>query len=144
ATKKWGVKKAECYAENGYIYHKPSGKKLAYGALVKEASKIPPPQNIVLKERKDYKIIGKSLKRQDNPNKINGKAEFGMDKKLPGMLYAVVERSPRFIGKVKSIDDSMAKEITGVKHIFKIQVPVFASTREGVAIVADNLWSAMQ
>jgi len=69
---------------------------------------------------------------------------FGLDKKLPGMMYAVVERNPRFLGKVKSFDDSAAKKIPGVKHIIKVQMAVFSTTREGVAVVADNLWSAMQ
>jgi isoquinoline 1-oxidoreductase beta subunit len=84
------------------------------------------------------------LPRQDTPSKVNGKAIFGLDKKLPGMLYAVVERNPRFLGKVKSFDDSATKAIPGVKHVLKIQMNVFAHKREGVAVVADNLWSAMQ
>jgi isoquinoline 1-oxidoreductase beta subunit len=144
AAKKWGVVKEECYAESGQVIHRPSGKKLGYGDLVEEAAKLQPPKNVKLKERKDYKIVGKPLQRQDTPVKVNGKAQFGMDKKLPGMLYAVVERNPRFIGKVKSFDDVAAKAVPGVKHILKVQMPVFASIREGVAVLADTLWAAMQ
>src|SRR5678810_725945 len=88
AAKKWAVSKNECYAENGFVIHKPTGKKLGYGELVEDASKLTPPKEVKLKKREEYKIIGKPLARQDNPNKINGKAEFGLDVKLPGMLYA--------------------------------------------------------
>lgn len=144
AAKKWSVANTECYAAAGQVFHRPSGKKLGYGELVSTAAKLTPPTNVVLKERKDYKIIGKPLPRQDTPLKVNGQAQFGMDVKLPGMLYAVVERNPRFLGKVKSYDDKAAKNVPGVKHILKIQMPVFDTTREGVAIVADTLWAAMQ
>jgi len=136
ALKKWSVPRAECYAENGQVIHRPSGKKLGYGALVEVASTLEPPKNVVLKERKDYKIIGKSAPRQDTPLKTNGKAVFGLDKKLPGMLYAVVERNPRFAGKVKSFDDSATKGVPGVKHVLKVQRTVFGNMAEGVAVVA--------
>jgi isoquinoline 1-oxidoreductase subunit beta len=144
AAKKWNVNKSECYAEEGNVIHRPSGKKLGYGELVEEAAKLTPPKHVRLKHRSDYKIIGKPLARQDNPDKINGKAIFGLDKKLPGMLYAVVERSPRFHGKVKSFDDGATKKIAGVKHVVKVLMPVFADKREGVAVVADSLWAALQ
>jgi len=143
-AKKWNVSKSECYAENGQVIHKPSGKKLSYGELVQEASKLEPPKTIALKKPEDYKILRKPLPRQDTPLKTNGAAIFGLDKKLPGMLYAVVERSPRFIGKVKSFDDAETKKVAGVKHVFPVKSAVFSTVREGVAIVADNLWSAMQ
>jgi isoquinoline 1-oxidoreductase beta subunit len=144
ASKKWNVSKSECYAENGFVIHKPSGKKLGYGEVVAEASKLEPPKNIQLKNPVDYKILRKPIPRQDTPSKVNGSAIFGLDKKLPGMLYAVVERNPRFVGKVKSFDDTEAKKIPGVKKVFKVNREVFDNMFEGVAIVADNLWSAMQ
>ncbi len=144
AAKRWNVNKDDCYASNGEVFHKPSGKKLGYGELVEEASKLETPKNVKLKKREDYLIVGKPLPRQDTPLKVNGKAIFGIDKKLPGMMYAVVERSPRITGKVKSFDDSGAKAITGVKHVFKLQRAVFGFMLEGVAVVADNLWAAMQ
>jgi isoquinoline 1-oxidoreductase subunit beta len=144
AAKRWGVSASECYAENGEVIHKPSGRKYNYGTLVEEASKLPAPQNVTLKNPKDYKIIKKPLPRQDTPAKTNGKAIFGLDKKIPGMLYAVVERNPRFLGKVKSFDDAAAKAVAGVKHVIPVKMKVFSHDREGVAIVADNLWSAMQ
>src|SRR5450631_2100877 len=144
ASRKWKVAHDECYAENGQVIHRPSGKKLGYGDLVEEASKLQPPKEIKLKDPKDYKIIRKSLQRQDTPLKTNGRAIFGLDKRLPGMMYAVVERNPRFQGKVKSFDDNAARDVPGVKHVFKVQIGVFATTRDGVAVVAENLWSAMQ
>src|SRR4030095_910197 len=99
AAKKWNAVPADCYAENGFVIHRLSGKKSGYGQLVEEASKVEPPKDVKLKDKRDYKIIRKPLKRQDIPQKTNGEAIFGIDKKLPGLLYAVVERSPRFIGK---------------------------------------------
>ena len=144
AAKKWNVNKAECYAENGQVIHKPTGKKLGYGELVEQASKLEPPKEVRLKSPRDYKIIRKPLPRQDNPQKVNGAAVFGIDFKLPGMMYAVVERSPRFVGKVQSFDDTETKKVAGVKHVLKVNRDVFNNMYEGVAVVADNLWAAMQ
>ncbi|MEO7990630.1 MAG: molybdopterin cofactor-binding domain-containing protein [Chryseolinea sp.] len=144
AAKKWNVSKIECYAEDGHVIHKPSGKKLHYGELVQEASKLEPPKSVKLKLPADYKILRKPLPRQDTPMKVNGSAIFGLDKKLPGMLYAVVERNPRFQGKVKSFDDTETKKVHGVKHVIAVKMSVFATFREGVAVVADSIWAAMQ
>lgn len=144
AAKKWNVNKSECYAENGNVIHKPSGKKFHYGELVAEASKLETPKNIALKNPKDYKIIRKPMLRQDTPSKVNGKAIFGLDFKLPGMLYAVVERSPRFQGKVIKFDDTETRKIPGVKHVVKVARDEFDNLREGVAVVATSTWAAMQ
>ncbi|HET9279174.1 MAG TPA: molybdopterin cofactor-binding domain-containing protein, partial [Flavitalea sp.] len=144
AAKKWDVNKKDCYAENGFVIHKPTGKKLGYGELVEAAAKLTPPKDVKLKRREEYKIIGKPLPRQDNPFKVNGAAEFGLDVKIPGMLYAVIERNPRFKGKVKSFDDSAAMKVTGVKKVLKTTAPVFAFEREGVAVIADSLWAALE
>ena len=144
ASKKWNVSKVDCYAENGHVIYKPMGKKFHYGELVEEASKLQPPKEVKLKLIADYKILRKPLPRQDTPMKTNGTAIFGLDKKLPGMLYAVVERNPRFQGKVKSFDDTLTKKVPGVKHVIAIKMSVFATFREGVAVVADSLWAAME
>lgn len=144
AGKQWGVQASECYANSGSVVHRPTEKRLNYGALVKAAAEMKPPQEIKLKERKNYKIIGKGLARNDIPLKTNGTAVFGLDKKLPGMLYAVVERSPRFRGKVKSFDDAATKAIAGVRHVVKVERVVFGLWYEGVAVVADSLWIAME
>ena len=144
AAGQWKVTATECYADNGEVYHRPTGRRLGYGALVKDASTLPPPKNIRLKDRKDYKFIGKPLTRLDIPTKVNGSAIFGLDKKLPGMLYAVVERNPRFRGKVKGFDSKATLAIPGVKRVFKVQRAVFGDLFEGVAVVADSIWAAMQ
>lgn len=144
ASLKWNVATSECYAENGQVFHRASGKKFGYGELVMDASKLSPPKNVLLKDPKLYKIIRKPMARQDTPLKTNGKAIFGIDKKLPGMLYAVVERNPRFRGKVKSFDDTAAKAVPGVKHVLKVEMAVFSHMREGVAVVADSFWAALQ
>ena len=144
AAKKWNAMKKDCRAENGYVIHTASGKKFSYGELVADAAKLDVPKTVTLKNPRDYKIIRKPLRRQDTPSKVNGKAIFGLDKKLPGMLYAVVERNPRFIGKVKTINESEVKKVKGVKHIVKVQRKVFDNMMEGVAVVADSLWAAMQ
>ncbi len=144
AASRWSVSKSECYAENGNVIHKATGKKLGYGELVEAASKLEAPKNVVLKNPRDYKLLRKPLPRQDNPQKVNGTAVFGIDVKLPGMMYAVVERSPRFWGKVISFDDVETKKVPGVKHVLKINRDVFNNMFEGVAVVADNVWAAMQ
>jgi isoquinoline 1-oxidoreductase beta subunit len=144
AALKWGVLKADCFAKAGEVLHRPTGRKLHYGELVVEASKLPTPENIRLKTRAEYQLIGKPLRRQDTPLKTNGSAIFGLDKKLPGMLYAAVERNPRLRGVVKSFDDTAALKIPGVKKVFKVRMGVFSTYREGVAVVADSTWAAMQ
>jgi isoquinoline 1-oxidoreductase beta subunit len=144
AAKQWGADATECYAVDGHVMHKSTAKRLSYGALVKDAAQIKPPQPVKLKERKDYRIIGKSLRRNDITVKITGAAIFGLDKKLPGMMYALVARNPRFRGKVKSFNAAEVKSVPGVKHVVKVQRAVFGLLLEGVAVVADSLWTAMQ
>lgn len=144
AATKWNVPATECYAEAGHVIHRPTGKKFHYGELVEAASKLEAPKEVVLKKRSDYKQIGKPLHRQDTPLKTNGAAIFGLDFKLPGMLYAVVERNPRLRGTLKSFDASAALKVPGVKKVFKIQTGVFQTFRDGVAVVADSTWAAIQ
>src|SRR6185436_7939398 len=105
AANKWNVPVSECYAQSGCVLHKPSGRKLHYGELAADAAKLETPKNVQLKKPSEYKIIRKPLHRRDTPLKTNGEAIFGLDKKLPGMLYAAVERNPRMRGKIKSFDD---------------------------------------
>lgn len=144
AANKWNVPTGECYAESGHVIHRPSGKKLNYGELVTDAAKLSPPADVKLKETSQYKLIRKPLQRLDTPMKTNGEAIFGLDKKLPGMLYASVERNPRLRGKLKSFDASAAMKVPGVKKVFKIQMMVFNTTRDGVVVIANSTWAAMQ
>jgi isoquinoline 1-oxidoreductase beta subunit len=144
AALQWNVSIADCYAEAGNVIHKPSGKKAHYGELVVQASKLETPKNPKLKKTSEYKLIRQPLHRLDTPMKTNGSAIFGLDKKIPGMLYAAVERNPRLRGKVKRFDDSAARKILGVKHVFTVKMGVYNTFREGVAVIADSTWAAIQ
>ncbi|GAA4420809.1 xanthine dehydrogenase family protein molybdopterin-binding subunit [Nibrella viscosa] len=144
AATRWNASLNECYAEMGTIKHRPTGKVLAYGALVDDAAKLPVPKDLRLKAKKDFKLIGKAIPRPDIPQKVTGKAVFGMDIDVPGMLYASMEHSPVIHGKVVSIDDSQAKKIPGVKAVFKAERPMPHRTSEAVAVVATNYWAALQ
>lgn len=144
AAAKWNVPANECYAEAGHVIHKSSGKKFHYGEVVVDASKLEAPKNVKLKTRSEYRLIGKPIHRPDTPLKTNGTAIFGIDKKLPGMLYASVERNPRLRGVIQSFDDTAARKVAGVKDVFKVRMKVFNTYREGVAVVATSTWAAMQ
>lgn len=145
ASDQWKVPIDECYAENGKIFDKPSGKSLSYGELAEAASKLEVPKEPVLKDPKDFKIIGKSAARLDIPLKVSGRAVFGMDVEVPGMVYASVERCPVFGSKLISYDDSKAKKIKGVQQVIKADRVVFGKTKyEGIAVIADNYWAALQ
>src|SRR4051794_33867916 len=144
AAVKWNVAPEQCYAENGFVINKNSSAKFSYGKLVTDAKKITPSNTPTLKDPKDFKIIGRSIPRRDIPMKTNGNAKFGIDIQVPGMLYASIERSPVLLGKIKSFDDTKAKAVPGVKYIMKTQREVFGQVREGVAVIADNYWAAMQ
>jgi isoquinoline 1-oxidoreductase beta subunit len=130
----WKVNPASCRAEKGFVIHDPTQRKISYGKLVEKASQMEPPKNVALKEEKDFKIIGKPRRRLDTPEKTNGKAIFGIDAKIPGMLTAVVARSPVFGGRVKSFNADKAKAVAGVKEVVQIN--------SGVAVIADDFWSA--
>ena len=144
AAAKWKVSPEQCYAEKGFVINKNSSGKFSYGQLVTDAKKITPSNNPKLKDPKDFKIIGKSFPRRDIPMKTNGAAKFGIDIQVPGMLYASIERSPLLLAKLVSFDDTKAKTVVGVKYILKTQREVFGQVREGVAVIADNYWSALQ
>jgi isoquinoline 1-oxidoreductase subunit beta len=129
----WGVDASECHAANGVVYG-PKGKKATYGKLAEAAAKLTPPKDVKLKDYNDFKIVGKPTKRLDTPSKVNGTATFGIDVKLPGMLYASLAQCPVIGGKVVSFDATKAKSMPGVKHVIQIT--------DGVAVVADSFWRA--
>ncbi len=131
----WGVEPAECSAANSVITHKPSGRTTTYGKVAAAAAKLDPPKDIKLKDPKDWKIAGKSLKRLDTADKVNGKQVYAIDLKFPGMLTATIRDCPVPGGKVKSFD---AAKVAGMRGIKKV-VPVGDSA---VAVVADSFWNA--
>ncbi len=144
AANRWKVHAEDCYAHNAAVIHRASGKKLTYGELADDASKISPSQNPTLKDSKDFRIIGTSPPRKDIPSKVNGQAVFGLDCAVNGMLYASIERSPVFLGKLVSFDDTKSRAVKGVRYVFKTQRHVWGHLREGVAVLADTYWAAIQ
>ena len=109
AAKRWNVDASECSTANSFVVHAKSGKKLSYGELAEEASKLTVPANVPLKDRKDFKIIGKPITNIENKNIITGKGLFGLDFYREGMVFAAIQRPPAFGTKVKSVDDAAAK-----------------------------------
>jgi isoquinoline 1-oxidoreductase beta subunit len=144
AAKKWNVPVTECIAEDGKIHHKATGKSLTYGELADDASKLEIPKDPKLKEAKDFKIIGKYNKRLDVPERVNGKAVYGIDIDIPGMVYASILHSPAIHGKVVSIDDSEAKKVKGVLQVIKTERTMPHRSSEAVAVVATNWWAALK
>jgi isoquinoline 1-oxidoreductase subunit beta len=136
AAQKWGVDASECRAENGEVVHMGSKRRATYGSLAEAAAAVPPPTDVKLKDPAEFKVIGKPMKRLDAPEKVNGRAKFGIDQRRPGMYHAVVLRCPVFGGKVTSFDATKAKQVRGVKDVVQIS--------DGIAVVADNTWDAME
>ena len=137
AAKEWGVPVDEVTTEPGVVVHVATGRRLLYGQLVDKAQALPVPQNPPLKTKDQFRYIGKARARVDVPQKVNGQAVYGIDVKVPGMLVGSIERCPVVAGgKVKSFDATAAKAIPGVKHVVQVT--------SGVAVVADNFWTALQ
>ena len=135
AAQKWSVDRSTLRTENGAVVN-ARGERATYGSLADAASKIAPPAQPPLKDAKNFKLIGTSPKRLDTPLKVNGTAGFGIDVKRPNMVYASLERCPVFEGKVASFDATKAKAVPGVKDVVQIS--------NGVAVIADNTWAAME
>jgi isoquinoline 1-oxidoreductase subunit beta len=135
AANAWGVPAAECSAANSVITHKPSGRTTTYGKVAEAAAKVTPPGDVALKDPKEWKIIGKSVKRLDTVQKVTGAQIYGFDLKMPGMLNAAIKECPVFGGKVKSFEAAKAKSMPGVKHVVQVG-------DSAVAVVADTWWEA--
>ena len=136
SAQQWGVSVEECKAENGQIFHTPSGRSLNYGQLVIAASKMSPPDSPVLKTSDQFRLIGKPILKLHTPARVSGTAQYGIDVRRPGMLFATVSQSPVFGGQVKSFDEAAAKAVKGVEAV--VPIP------NGVAVVADSTWHAKQ
>ena len=134
AAGEWGVAAEDCSTDKGRVRHEPTGRQLRYGALVDRASQLPVPTEVTLKEPGSFTLLGQDVARLDIPEKVDGRAGFGIDVQRPDMLVARVLRCPVFGGKVASYDASRANAIAGVHDV----VPVSA----GLAVVADNYWAA--
>lgn len=147
AAAKWGVEASSCRTEKSTVYHHASGRKARYGELAEAASKLTPINDPPLKEPQQFTLIGKEVSAKNLPLIVTGKAEYGIDTRLPGMLYATVERSPVVNGRIARVDDRAARSTKGVKHIVKLRgntFPTYNYVRDGVAVVATSTWAAMQ
>jgi isoquinoline 1-oxidoreductase beta subunit len=144
ASRQWNVPESECYAENARIFHRPSGKSAGYGELAESASTLEVPANPRLKDAKDFKLLGKSIKRQDIPLKVSGRAVFGIDVEIPGMVYASVERCPVFGATLKDYDKSASLKVPGVENVVEVEKVFGVYTTKGVAVIAGNYWAALK
>ncbi|MCU0380752.1 MAG: molybdopterin-dependent oxidoreductase [Chitinophagaceae bacterium] len=136
AAQRWGVPATECTADSGFIIHKPSGKKFSYGELATDAAKIEMPKEVPLKDRKDFKLIGKPIRNIKNKDIATGKPIFGLDYQREGMVHAMVQRPPAFGTKIKSIDSEAVKKQPGIIDVVKFQ--------QNVAIVGRSTWEIMK
>ncbi len=136
AAERWGVPAAECRAERGAVLHTASGRRVGYGDLATDAAKRPVPAEPRLKPQSEYKLIGTSVPNLDTPNKVTGRAMYGIDTRLPGMRFAMIARCPVIGGSMKGYDAAPARAIAGVRDV--VEVP------NGVAVIADTTWAAMQ
>jgi isoquinoline 1-oxidoreductase beta subunit len=136
AAQTWQVAATSCRAERGEVIHGPTGRRLGYGALVDRAATLPVPPTPLLKDPKDWTLIGTPAKRLDSPDKVNGAALFGIDVRLPGMKVATLAACPVFGGKLASVDDAKARAVPGVQQVVRLD--------DAVAVVADHMWAAKQ
>ncbi|CAN7317952.1 molybdopterin-dependent oxidoreductase [Variovorax paradoxus] len=136
AAQEWRVAAAECRVQDGVVIHAPSGRQLSYGQLSPRAAGLPLPQQVTLKAPESFKLIGRPLKRLDAAEKVDGRARYGIDARLPKMRYAAVAASPALGGKLASVDDRAALALPGVRQVVRID--------NAVAVIADHSWAAKQ
>ncbi|MDR5795864.1 xanthine dehydrogenase family protein molybdopterin-binding subunit [Caballeronia sp. LZ008] len=134
AAQEWKCDPSSCQAQGGKVMHASGERSASYGELAEAAAKLPVPQDIKLKDPNNFKIVGTPAKRLDSPEKVDGTAMFGLDVRLPDMVYAAIVNCPVFGGTLASVDDSNAKKIPGVRQIVKFD--------NGVAVIGDHTWAA--
>ena len=136
AAAKWSVDPSSCRTENGEVLHDASSRKAAYGELTQAAAALTPPQNPPLKSPANFKLIGKSLRRLDTPDKVNGEAVYGIDARPPGVKIATLASCPVFGGKVAHVRRRAGRNVPGVRQIVVLD--------DLVAVVGDHMWAAKQ
>jgi isoquinoline 1-oxidoreductase beta subunit len=134
AAKDWSVDAQSCRAQDGEVIHSPTGRRLKYGELAAEAANMPVPGEVVLKSAADFRLIGTPVKRLDAPAKVNGTAMYGIDARPAGVKIATLAQSPAFGGRVRSVDDTAAKAVKGVRQIVRLE--------DAVAVIADHMGAA--
>jgi isoquinoline 1-oxidoreductase beta subunit len=148
AARKWNISRAHCIAKHAMVLDKTTpSRRATYGELVEDAAKLPlpDPETVPLKNEDQFRLIGHSVPRVDIPAKINGSAQFGLDVRVPDMLFAVIARCPTFGGKAAQFDPAKAKAVSGVRNVFEI--PALGEgifTSGGVVVVADSTWAAIE
>jgi len=136
AALRWGVGPDQCRAENGSVINQLTDARLSFGSLAEAAATLPVPTDIRLKPASEFRLLGKPMKRRDTQLKISGQATYGIDFERPDMVYAVVARCPVFGGAVASFDAGDARAVSGVQDVLEIP--------QGIAVIADNTWAAME
>ena len=144
ASQRWGVNTNECYALDAKVFHRPTNRSVSYGELAEDASRLEIPKNPRLKSPNEFKIIGKNLKRLDVPERVTGKAVYGLDVELPNMLYACILHNPGIHGKIILMDAADTLSIAGVRRVMKCERPMPHKTVESVAVIANNYWAALK
>lgn len=148
AARRWGVPTADCDAEAGEIVHRETGRRLTYGDLATTAATLDPPQEPPLTDLADFRLIGKPQARIDLRPIVTGGAEYGVDVRRPGMVYAVIARPPARGAEIRSMAEHIARRIPGVRDVVRLRPwespSLYGSTLGGVAVVADDTWSAIQ
>ena len=147
AAAKWQVDVEQLSTKSGYIVHQASNKQAPYGEFVAAASNLTLPEKVQLKDVEQFSQIGTNAKRYDNQDIVKGKTQFGLDKKLPGMLYASIERSPTPNGRVETFNQQQLMAIPGVVQVMKLEgtgFPHANHVREGVAVLAESHWQALK
>jgi isoquinoline 1-oxidoreductase beta subunit len=134
AAERWNVGPVSCRAQSGEVIHVPTGRRIKYGELAADAARMRVPEKVILKEPADFKLIGTPAKRLDTPSKVNGSAVYGIDARPPGVKIATLAQSPVFGGRVKSVNDTAAKAVKGVRQVVRLD--------DAVAVVADHMGAA--
>src|SRR5438309_2976094 len=135
AAREWGIRAAVCRVENGFVVS-PTGKRASFGACAEAAARLPVPNDVKLTDPGNFRLIGTSVRRLDTPLKVDGSARYGIDVRLPEMLYAALAQPPALGGKAASFDDSKARALPGVKAVVQ--------TSSGIAVVATSWWQALK
>ena len=144
AATRWGVAPSACRVDAGVVVHPPTGRRLSYGALAADAARIPVPDDVVLKDPSHFRLIGTRVAGVDNAAIVTGRATYGIDARVPGMLHACVLHPP-FGHRLASVDTARAERLPGVRRIVRIEpLPSPLHLRQGVAVVADSTWAAME
>lgn len=153
AAQRWEVNEEQCSTDDGHVIHEPTDRRMPYGALAEAASTLPVPENVRLKDPEDFALIGTRRPLVDGPELVTGRAEFGLDVSVRGMVYAVIERCPVFRGQVADVDASETLAVPGVQEVLEVDADAIAgrtihpnspNMANGVAVIAESTWAALK